>query len=85
MENKVNRLKDKADLFLKEDKRVVVKTYNKDWFFCDILIVGETRLTIQSFSGKRTGQTDHILWIDIYDIEEYLPEEYRIVRGDEGW
>lgn len=88
---KVNRLKDKAELFLKEDIRAVVKTYNKDFYFCDIMVVGETRLMVHSFAGKRKGQSDNLLWIDIFDIDEYddgknrVGEEERIVRGDQEY
>jgi hypothetical protein len=72
--NKIERLKDKADLFCNKNIKAIVKKYNKDFYFCDILIVGEDSITVSNFAGHRYGQQDRIYWIDIFDIDEYVEE-----------
>ena len=69
--NKIERLKDKAELFVKHNIRAIVKTYNKDFYFCDILLVGDISLMIYNFEGHRKGNKDKIFWTDIFDIDEY--------------
>ena len=63
--------KDKAKLFSDKEIRAVVKTLKKDYYFCEILNVGEEKLLIYNFTGKRYGQKDEIYWTDIFEIDEY--------------
>lgn len=72
---KIKRLKVKAETFLKNDIRAFIKTYSGDYFFCDILIVGDIRLEVHNFIGKRKGTNSNIFWPDIISIEEYKPLE----------
>jgi hypothetical protein len=74
IKEKIERLKVKAELFLDKDIRVFVKTVQNDYYFCDILSVGDIHLAIQSFAGKREGQKDYLVWTDISEIYEYREE-----------
>jgi len=68
---KIEGLKKKAEFFLENDIRAFIKDFNDTFYFCDILLVGETHLMVQNFAGKRNFLKDRILWIDVKSIEEY--------------
>lgn len=71
----VKGLKEKAEFLLNNDLRAFIKDQFDNYYFCDILIVGETHLLIYNFSGKRIGKKDRISWIDIETISEYKEEK----------
>ncbi len=84
IKNKVDRNKAKAEMFLENDMKVVVKTFNKDYYFCKILLVGEINLRVDNFAGQRIGTKDTINWFDIFDITEYQ-EDYNSQKNMAGW
>jgi len=65
------RHKEKAEYFLQNDIKAFIKDKDNNFYFCDILVVGETHLFIHNFAGKRIGEKQQILWIDIELISEY--------------
>lgn len=65
------KIKGKAEVFLKYDKKVFIKCYNGNYYFASILDIGEDFLYIQSFIGKRSGERENLMWLDIEDIQEY--------------
>ena len=69
-----------AETFLKEDKKVYIKDYSNNFYFADILLVGENTLTIMCFAPEqKAGQKFVLYW---YAIEKF--EGYRdIISGDE--
>jgi len=69
--DKIERLKLKAELFLKEDIKAFVKDIYDNYFFCEIFWTQKDWITVKSFKGKREGEKTRILWIDIEDIKEY--------------
>jgi len=73
MEN-IERFKIKAELFLKEDIKAFVKDTYDNYYFCDIVLVGENWLVVKDFSGRRDYENTRILWIDVKDIQEYKEE-----------
>jgi len=72
---KIERMKVKAELFLKEDIRVFVKDVYDNYHFCNIILVGEDWLVIKHFKGKREGEKVRILWADILVLDEYREVE----------
>lgn len=68
---RIERLKLKAALFLKEDIRAFIKDVYDNYHFCDILLVGEDWLLIHHFKGSRMGEKTRIFWPDIIEISEY--------------
>jgi len=71
IQKEMERLKVKAELFLENDIRAFIVDHSGTYFFCDILLVGEIYLVVKSFEGKRKGETDRILWVDIKELKEY--------------
>lgn len=71
LKEKIERLRVKAEYFLKEDKRVFIKDIYDNFHFADILLIGEDWIYVQHFSGRRTGEKSRILWVDIINLEEY--------------
>lgn len=74
---KIERLKVKAELFLKNNQRAFINTLEDNYYFCNILVIGDLFLEVYSFAGKRTGERDKIIWTDIIDIKEYIEKEVR--------
>jgi hypothetical protein len=74
VKEKIERIKLKAERFLVGDIKAFVKTIYDDYYFCDILSVGEDYLFVYSFTGKRNGEKDRIAWEDISEIKEYEEE-----------
>lgn len=71
VKDKIERLRGKADVFLKNDIKAFIINTKGDWFFCDILMVGEDFLFIKNFAGKRKGKKDRLIWFDIEELVEY--------------
>jgi len=69
--NTIERLQLKAEQLLAEDKRAFIVDYNNTYFFCDILIVGENKITFKPFKGNSFGETVTKYWADILRVEEY--------------
>ena len=71
--DKAERIKVLAELYLKEDKRVFIVDLNNEWYFADILIVGEERLNIQCFSPKSKKDLKfHLPYSSIIKFDVYL-------------
>ncbi len=70
--NKVERWKVLAEIFLKEDKRVFIKDVNDNYYFADILLVGEDTITIMCFAPEdRADQKIVLYWVNVYYFDEY--------------
>lgn len=68
---KVIKFKEKAEYFIKHNLKAFIKDSNNQFYFCDILIVGESHLYIYNFAGPRVNTKTQLLWIDIEVFEEY--------------
>ncbi len=71
----VERLKEKSDFFLKNNIKVFIKDYDDNYYFADLLIIGETHLLINNFEGSRKGENSRLSWIEIKSIKEYEVRE----------
>lgn len=71
IQEKILRWKIKADSFICEDKRVFLVDINNTYYFCDLLIIGETKLLFQPFKGNNSGEKIERYWADIIKFEEY--------------
>jgi hypothetical protein len=70
--DKVNGWKNFAEQLLKDDKRVYIKDLNGDYYFAEILLVGDEKLTIKCFApDTRAGKTFYLSWALIYRFDEY--------------
>lgn len=68
---KVKGLKEKAEFLLENNIKAFIKDQYNNFYFCNILIVGDTHLYIYNFTGKREGEKQQLSWIDIELISEY--------------
>lgn len=68
---RIKKLKEKAEYFLDKDIRAFIKDSANNFYFCDVLIVGETHLMVHNFAGNREGEKSSILWMDIEVFSEY--------------
>jgi len=68
---KIERLRLKAELFLKNNEKCFIIDLYNNFYFCDILFVGEDYLVVHGFDGIRKGEKDRILWADVLKLENY--------------
>lgn len=71
IEEKIERTKLKARMFLKKNQRAFIKDINKNYYFCDIKGIDEECIKIVCFTGSRQGEIQKLLWIDIIFFDEY--------------
>ena len=61
-----------AEIFLRKDVRTFIKDASGNFYFCDIILVGEDTLTIQCFGPEQRKNEKIILyWPLIIDLKEY--------------
>ncbi len=68
---RIKRFKEKAQFFLENSLKAFIKDSSNNFYFCDILVIGETHLSVYNFAGNRFGEESQILWIDIETFSEY--------------
>jgi hypothetical protein len=70
IKEQLERWKILAEAYAKEDKRVLIKDIEDNWYFADILIVGEEKITIQCYAPEqRAGQKFYLYWANIKEFE----------------
>jgi len=75
LREQIERLRIKAEEFLKENIKVFIIDVKDNYYFCDILFVGENYLTVKGFKGVRKYETDRIWWADVVKLEPYKNKE----------
>jgi len=75
IKDKVERLKGKAEIFLKNNTKTFIVDIENNYYFCYILLVGEDYLYVKNFTGKKQGEKERIVWYDIIKFEEYQEKE----------
>lgn len=78
VKEKIERLKIKTERFLKENKKCFVKDINETYYFCYLLFVGENKLYIENFKGKRFNAgiiKEDLNWEDVIKVDEYVEKE----------
>jgi hypothetical protein len=74
-QEKIERWKGLAELFLKNNTQAYIKEINGDFHFCDILLVGEESIYIYNFGPEqRKGLKDKVYWYLISEFDEYKGE-----------
>lgn len=72
LKEKVERWKATAEIFLKNNTPVFIEDINNNFYFGDIILVGESIISIKCFSPKdRAGQKFNLYWTLITKFEEY--------------
>lgn len=75
VKDKIERLKGKADIFLKNNIKAFIVDTSDNYYFCHIISVGEDYLYVEHFSGKKKGERERIVWFDIVRFDEYEKKE----------
>ena len=74
VKEQIERLKGKAEVFLKNNTKAFIVDSLDNYYFCKIILVGEDYLYIENFRGKRAGERDRLVWFDVIRFEEYREE-----------
>ena len=70
---KIERWKALAEIFLKEDTRVAIFDVNDNYFFADILFVGEEKIRIECFAPeKKKGLKYDVYWYNVLRFDKYV-------------
>ena len=73
---KGERFKVLAEIFLKENKKVFIKDYSDNYYFGEVILIGESSITFYCFGpDKRAGKNITLYWPVIKLIEEYEDRE----------
>jgi len=71
IKEKVLRWQLLAEQYFKEDKNVFIKTINGNLHFCKIVLVGETKISVDNYAPKqRAGTRDSIDWLQVEAFDE---------------
>ena len=73
---KVERWKELAELFLKNDERVYIKDIDGNYYFADLILVGDDSITVQCFApDDRIGKKYILYWPLIKRLDRYEKKE----------
>ncbi len=73
---KVERWKATAEIFLKEDKKIFIKDIEGNFYFADVILVGENTIMVQCFAPQqRQGEKITLYWTLISKLDEYREQE----------
>ena len=65
-----------ADQFFKDDEKVFIKTLNGDLHFCKVVLVGETKITVDNYAPEqRAGERNYIDWLNIANFDKVREDE----------
>ena len=71
----MERWKETAELFLRDNVKTFIKTVGNDLYFCEIIFVGEDSIRVECFGpSQRAGQRFVLYWNLIEEFEEYQNE-----------
>ena len=60
-----------AEQWFSENQNIFIKTINGDLYFCKIVLVGETKITVDIYAPEqREGTRDYIDWLNIITFEK---------------
>ena len=64
-----------AEQWLNENQNVFIKELNGNIHFCKIVLVGETKITIDNYAPEqRTGKRDYLDWLMISEFDKVREE-----------
>ncbi len=71
IKDKAERIKAKAEIFLKNKTKTFIVDSFDNYYFCDIISVEEDYLIVLGFAGRRKFERDKIYFVDVLRLEEY--------------
>lgn len=75
IQDKIERLRAKADIFLKDNLKAFIIDTAENYYFCYIVFVGHNSIYVQHFDGKKKGENERIFYPDIIRFDEYKEKE----------
>ena len=75
MKERIERIKAKAEIFLKDNIKTFIVDTSDNYYFCYILLVGDNSIHVQHFTGKKMYEKVRIFYPDILKLEEYKENE----------
>ena len=73
---KIERYRLLAEQFLNEDIRVAIWDINGEYYFADLILVGENLLKFQAFSPRsKSGKEFTLRWVEISKLIKYEEKE----------
>lgn len=70
IKEQLERWKILAEVYAREDKRVLIKDIEDNWYFADIIIVGENTIEIQCYAPEqRAGKKYVLYWANLKEFE----------------
>ena len=80
IKEKAERFKALAEIFHKESKRVFIKDFENNYYFANIIHVGEDSIEIICFApDDRKNEKFELYWVNISVFSEY-----REIGGEDG-
>ena len=75
IKEKMERWKVLAEQLLEHNKKIFIKDINDNWYFADILLVGDLAITIKCFAPvNRADEKINIHWAMIQTLDEFKEE-----------
>jgi len=76
IKEKIERIKVLAESFLENNIQVAITDIDNNYYFADIIFVGDERLTIKCFAPeKKNGHTYYLDWASIIKLNRYEERE----------
>jgi hypothetical protein len=76
IQEKILRWQLLADKYSETGANVFIKTLNENYYFCNIVLVGETTIMVDCYGPpQRKGKREIIEWLQIDTFELELKEE----------
>ena len=67
--------KDLAEILLKEDKSVYIKDFNNEYYFGDLIFVGDNSFEIQCFAPEKKKDKKFVIyWASVIKFDAYKKE-----------
>ena len=65
-----------ADQFFQDNENVFIKELNGNIHFCKIVLVGETKITVDNYAPEQRAQTrDYLDWLNIDTFDKVREKE----------
>jgi len=64
-----------GEQWFSENQNIFIKTISGDIHFCKIVLIGETKITVDNYApSQRAGTRDQLDWLEISEFEKVREE-----------
>jgi len=72
LDNKIERWKTTAEIFLRDNIKAYVRDVAGNYYFCEVLLVGEDTLIVQCFDPpQRRGDKITLYWSLVEEFKQF--------------